>query len=149
MRTSVVTRYKEPLQQADILEPVAGEQDVLIRVEAAGLNPSAEKIRAPEFEQVLPGELALALGNDVAGTAAGAQAGVRSLQPGDEVYARPSADRIGTSTERAAIAGSNLATQACVGLERGRRPGRRRSSTSAPTGSVQSRSTSPSISAPP
>jgi NADPH:quinone reductase-like Zn-dependent oxidoreductase len=32
MRAFVVTGYKEPLQRADVPEPVVGEHDVLVRV---------------------------------------------------------------------------------------------------------------------
>ena len=39
MRAFVVTKYKAPPQEADVPEPVVGEHDVLVRVEAAGLNP--------------------------------------------------------------------------------------------------------------
>jgi len=90
----------------------------------------------------------LVLGNDAAGTVIAAEARVRGFQPGDEVY-RPGKNGIGTFTERVAIAEGDLAARACVGLERGPRPGRSSSSPSAPTGSIQSRSSLPSISAPP
>ncbi len=109
MRAFVVTKYGEPLTEADVPEPVVGERDVLVRVEAAGLNPLDEKIRAGEFKQVLPYELPLVLGNDVAGTVIGVGSGVRGFQPGDEVYARPDAGRIGTFSERIAVAEGDLA----------------------------------------
>ena len=41
MRAFVVTKYKEPVQEADVPESVVGEHDVLVRVDAAGLNRSA------------------------------------------------------------------------------------------------------------
>jgi len=109
MRAFVVTRYKEPLREADVPEPVAGAHDVLVRVEAAGLNPLDEKIRAGEFKQVLPYKLPLIPGNDVAGTVIRVGAGVRGFKPGDEVYARPGQDRIGTFAERIAVAEGDLA----------------------------------------
>ena len=46
MRAFVVSKYKEPLQEADVPEPVVGEHDVLVPVQAAGLNVVDEKIRA-------------------------------------------------------------------------------------------------------
>ena len=109
MRAFVVTKYKEPLQEADVPEPVVGAHDVLVRVEAAGLNPLDEKIRAGEFKQVLPYKLPLIPGNDVAGTVIRVGAGVRGFKPGDEVYARPGQDRIGTFAERIAVAEGDLA----------------------------------------
>ncbi|TWP49486.1 NADP-dependent oxidoreductase [Lentzea tibetensis] len=109
MRAFVVAKYKEPLQEADVPEPTVGEHDVLVRVEAAGLNPLDEKIRAGEFKQILPYKLPLILGNDVAGTVIGVGTAVRGFRPGDEVYGRPGQGRIGTFAERIAVAEGDLA----------------------------------------
>ena len=109
MRAFVVTKYKEPLQEAEVPEPTVGEHDVLVRVEAAGLNRLDEKIRAGEFKQILPYKLPLILGNDVAGTVIGVGTAVRGFKPGDEVYARPAQDRIGTFAERIAVAEGDVA----------------------------------------
>ncbi|GDY60887.1 hypothetical protein SAV14893_002800 [Streptomyces avermitilis] len=118
MRAFVVTKYKEPLQEADVPEPTVGEHDVLVRVEAAGLNPLDEKIRAGEFKQILPYKLPLILGNDVAGTVISVGTAVRGFKPGDEVYARPHQDRIGTFAERIAIAEDDLALKpASISME--------------------------------
>jgi NADPH:quinone reductase-like Zn-dependent oxidoreductase len=118
MRAFVVTKYKGPLQEADVPEPVVGERDVLVRVEAAGLNPLDEKIRAGEFKQILPYKLPLVLGNDVAGTVIGVGTEVRGFRLGDEVYARPDKDRIGTFAERIAVAEGDLALKpASIGME--------------------------------
>lgn len=118
MRAFVVTKYKEPLQEADVPEPTVGERDVLVRVEAAGLNPLDEKIRAGEFKQILPYKLPLILGNDVAGTVISVGKAVRGFQVGDQVYARPDQDRIGTFAERIAVAESDLALKpASISME--------------------------------
>ncbi len=68
MRAFVINRYKEPLREAEVAEPTVGERDVLVQVQAAGLNQLDEKIRLGEFKQILPYKLQLVLGNDVAGT---------------------------------------------------------------------------------
>jgi NADPH:quinone reductase-like Zn-dependent oxidoreductase len=120
MRAFVVTKYKAPLQEADLPEPVVGAHDVLVRVEATGLNPLDEKIRAGEFKQILPYKLPLTLGHELAGTAIGVGTKVHGFQPGDEVYGRPSKDRIGTFAERIAVAESDLALKpASVSMEEG------------------------------
>lgn len=91
---------------------------MLVRVEAAGLNPLDEKIRAGEFKQILPYKLPLILGNDVAGTVISVGTAVRGFKPGDEVYARPHQDRIGTFAERIAIAQGYLALKpASISME--------------------------------
>ncbi|WP_022893002.1 NADP-dependent oxidoreductase [Agromyces subbeticus] len=109
MRAFVVTKYKGPVHEADVPEPVVGEHDVLVRVDAAGLNPLDEGIRAGGFKQILRYRLPLILGNDLAGTVIRVGAKVRGFKPGDEVYARPDKDRIGTFAERIAVAEADLA----------------------------------------
>ncbi|SLK12355.1 NADP-dependent oxidoreductase [Arthrobacter sp. P2b] len=109
MRAFVVTQYKEPLREADVPEPTVGERDVLVQIHAAGLNQLDEKIRLGEFKQILPYKLQLVLGNDVAGTVLRVGAKVSQFKPGDEVYARPAQDRIGTFAERIAVAEEDLA----------------------------------------
>ncbi|MEP7765159.1 NADP-dependent oxidoreductase [Sanguibacter sp. 25GB23B1] len=109
MRAFVITEYRGPLHEADIPEPVVGDHDVLVQVQAAGLNQLDEKIRSGEFKQVLPYDLPLTLGHDVAGTVLGVGAKVRAFVAGDEVYARPRKDQIGTFAERVAVAEGDLA----------------------------------------
>ncbi|MDR6685716.1 alcohol dehydrogenase [Arthrobacter sp. 1088] len=109
MRAFVLKKYKEPLQEVDVPEPLVGEHDVLVQVKAAGLNQLDEKIRQGEFKQVLPYRLPLILGNDLAGVVVSVGAKVRSFKPGDEVFARPDKDRIGTFAERIAVAETDLA----------------------------------------
>ena len=109
MRAFVVSEYKGPLYEADVPEPVLGRSDVLVQVRAAGVNALDERIRAGEFKQILPYRLPQVLGNDVAGTVAAVGAEVCGFAPGDEVYARPNKDRIGTFAERIAVAEQDLA----------------------------------------
>lgn len=109
MRAFVVDRYKEPLRKAEVPEPVVGERDVLVQVQAAGLNVLDEKIRSGAFKSFLRYRLPQVMGNDVAGTVIGVGAGVRGFTLGDQVYARPDKDRIGTFAERIAVAEADLA----------------------------------------
>lgn len=46
MRAFVLSKYKTAVHEAEMPEPTVGEHDVLVRVEAAGLNQLDEKIRA-------------------------------------------------------------------------------------------------------
>lgn len=118
MRAFVVEKYKGPLQESNVPEPKVGERDVLVQVQAAGLNMLDEKIRAGEFKQILPYRLPLIAGNDVAGTVIRVGSKVRAFKPGDEVYARPGQDRIGTFAERIAIAEADLALKpASISME--------------------------------
>lgn len=109
MRAFVVKQYKGPLQHADVPEPVVGEHDVLVQVQAAGLNMLDEKIRVGELRQILPYPLPQILGNEVAGTVIGVGAKVQGFTLGDAVYGRPDKDRIGAFAERIAVAEADLA----------------------------------------
>lgn len=118
MRAFVLNKYKEPLQEVDVPEPVVGEHDVLVQVKASSMNQLDEKIRQGQFKQVLPYKLPLILGNDLAGVVVSVGAKVRSFKPGDEVFARPHQDRIGTFAERIAVAEVNLAIKpASISME--------------------------------
>ena len=109
MRAFVVTKYKAPLQEAQVPEPGVGARDVLVQVQAAGLNPLDMKIRAGEFKLILPYKLPLISGNDAAGTVIRVGPDVRGFKPGDEVYTRPHQNRPGTFAERIAVTEEDLA----------------------------------------
>ncbi|MGJ0389230.1 NADP-dependent oxidoreductase [Microbacterium sp. CGR1] len=109
MRAFVLTKYKRPLELRETAEPEIGDRDVLIRVEAVGLNQLDEKIRRGEFAQILPYSLPVVLGNDVAGTVIRVGGLVESFRPGDRVFARPDERRMGAFAERIAIAESDVA----------------------------------------
>lgn len=109
MKAFVIDKYKTGLRAAVVPEPEVGAHDVLVRVEAAGLNQLDEKIRLGEFKQILPYPLPLVLGHDLAGTVLQVGTNVRRFRPGDEVFAKPGKDRIGTFAERIAVAEADLA----------------------------------------
>ncbi len=111
MKAFTIDRYgkKEPGRLADMPEPEVRDDDVLIEVHAASVNPLDGKIKSGEFKLILPYRLPLILGNDVAGKVLRVGAKVKDFKPGDEVYARPDDDRIGTFAERIAIKASSVA----------------------------------------
>jgi len=73
------------------------------------VNPLDAKIMAGEFKLVLPYKPPFALGNDLAGVVDQVGSEVRRFGPGDEVYARPDAGRIGTFAELIAVDERDLA----------------------------------------
>lgn len=101
MKAFILDRYgkKERLRIGEVPEPELREGDVLVQVHAAGVNPVDFKIRNGELKVVLPYRLPLILGNDVAGVVVRVGPAVRRFKPGDEVYARPEKNRIGTFAE--------------------------------------------------
>ncbi|QFU91813.1 NADP-dependent oxidoreductase [Amycolatopsis sp. YIM 10] len=110
MRAFIVDRYGTgDLRAGEVPEPEVGAHDVLVQVHAAGVNVLDAKIRKGEFKLVLPYRTPFVLGNDVAGVVVRVGARVRKFKPGDEVYARPDKDRIGTFAEFIAIGEDDLA----------------------------------------
>lgn len=111
MKAFVVDRYgrKNGLRAGEMPEPELRDDDVLVQIHAAGVNPLDSKIRDGEFKLILPYRLPLILGNDLAGVVVRVGSRVRQFRPGDEVYARPDADRIGTFAELIAVREASLA----------------------------------------
>src|SRR5580692_3971099 len=105
MKAFVVDRYgrKSGIRAADMPVPEPREDDVLIQIHAAGVNPLDAKIRDGEFKLILPYRLPLILGNDVAGVVVQVGRGVRRFKVGDKVYARPPQDLIGSFAELIAM----------------------------------------------
>src|SRR6266852_8459015 len=109
MKAFVVDRYKSAVSLGEMPEPEVRDDDVLVQVHAASLNQLDSKIRDGEFKLILPYRLPLILGNDVAGVAVRVGSTARRFKPGDEVYARPHRDRIGTFAEFIAMNEADVA----------------------------------------
>ncbi|WP_109513532.1 NADP-dependent oxidoreductase [Pseudomonas ovata] len=104
MKAFSIDRYgKHSGSFNEVPEPAVGPHDVLVQVHAASVNLLDAKIRTGEFKLILPYALPQALGNDLAGVVVGTGPAVQRFKPGDEVYARPPQDRIGTFAERIAV----------------------------------------------
>lgn len=101
MKAFIVERYGEKGggRLGEMPEPELRDDDVLVQVHAAGVNPLDYKIRNGEFKLLLPYRLPLILGNEVAGVVVRVGSRARRFKPGDEVYARPDKDRIGAFAE--------------------------------------------------
>ena len=85
MYVYVVEEANGPFLRVDLLRPTLGENGVLIRIQASGVNPLDTKIRAGDAahaKQPLPAVLGL----DMAGTVEEVGNGVTKFNPGDEVY---------------------------------------------------------------
>jgi NADPH:quinone reductase-like Zn-dependent oxidoreductase len=88
---------------------VPGPDDVLVEVEAAGLNPLDSKIRDGAFKPILPYKPPLVLGHELAGTVVAIGAKVRRVKVGDAIYARPRDGQIGAFAERITVKEADLA----------------------------------------
>jgi len=111
MKALVVDRYKKKgaLRFGDMPEPDLRDNDVLVEIHAAGVNPLDSKIRDGEFKLILPYRLPLILGNELAGVVVRVGPKVRRFKSGHEVYARPDKNRIGTFAEFIAMNEADVA----------------------------------------
>lgn len=109
MRAFAFSQYKQPLNEVTIPEPEVGDNDVLIAVEASGVNHLDERIRLGEFKAFLPYPTPLVLGHEAAGTVISTGSAVTGFAAGDRVYTRPRDFRIGTFTERIAVDAADVA----------------------------------------
>src|SRR6266705_6188158 len=101
MKAFILDRYgkTDGERAGEMRDPELRDDDVLIQIHAASVNPLDSKIRDGAFKLFLPYRLPLILGNDLAGVVVRVGSRVRRFKPGDEVYARPDQDRIGTFAE--------------------------------------------------
>lgn len=86
MKAAFISRTGEPdvIQYGDLPEPQAGPHDVLVRVEAAALNPIDTYIRSGAIPQPL--QFPYIPGCDLAGTVEACGKGVSRFQPGQRVW---------------------------------------------------------------
>ncbi len=120
MKAFVVDRYgnNEVVRAAELPNPELRDDDVLVQVHAASVNPLDLRIRDGKLKLILRYRLPLILGNDLAGVVVRVGSRVRRFKPGDAVYARADEERIGTFAELISIsegAGANKPTT--LGME--------------------------------
>lgn len=99
----------EVMRVEDAPLPVLADDDVLVRVVAAAINPVDWKIRQGYLKDMLPHKMPLILGWDVSGVVAAVGAKVTTFKIGDEVYSRPDISRDGAYAEYIAVRESELA----------------------------------------
>ena len=106
MRAFVLDAYgaiADHVQLADVADPVAGPEEVVIEIHAASLNPIDFKIVRGDLKRVSKYRLPRPFGFDASGVVLSAGARTTRFKPGGLVYARASRDTIGTFAERIAL----------------------------------------------
>ncbi|WP_405928834.1 NADP-dependent oxidoreductase [Streptomyces griseus] len=105
MKAFLIERYgdRAGVRAGEVPDPEVGADDVLVKIHAASVNPLDLKLRDGAFKAFLPYRLPLVLGNDLAGTVVRVGPAVTRFAVGDEIYARPDKDRIGTFAELIAV----------------------------------------------
>src|SRR5205814_9422606 len=102
-------RIKGAVGLGEMPDAVVGDDAVVVHVYAATVNRLGSRIRCGECKLIRPYPLPLILGNARAGVVVRVGSNVRRFKAGDEVYARPHQDRIGTFAEFIAMNESDVA----------------------------------------
>ncbi|MFE9997728.1 NADP-dependent oxidoreductase [Streptomyces avermitilis] len=113
MKTFMIERYgdKAGVRAGEMPDPQVGADDILVQIHAASVNPLDLRLRDGDFKAFLPYRLPLILGNDLAGVVVQVGSAVTRFAVGDEVYARPDKDRIGTFAELIAVHQDDVAAK--------------------------------------
>ncbi|MDA2384867.1 NADP-dependent oxidoreductase [Bacillus cereus] len=110
MKAMIIDKYgKVPMRMAEVPTPEINEYEVLAEIHAASINPIDFKIRDGKVKMLLKYEMPLILGNDFAGVITKVGSKVTRFKVGDEIYARPRKNKIGTFAEYIAIHEDDIA----------------------------------------
>ncbi|UYX50296.1 NADP-dependent oxidoreductase [Bacillus thuringiensis] len=110
MRAMVIDKYgKVPMRMTEMPTPEINEYEVLAEIHAASINPIDFKIRDGKVKLLLKYKMPLILGNDFSGVIVKVGTKVTQFKVGDEIYARPRKNKIGTFTEYIAIHEDDIA----------------------------------------
>jgi NADPH:quinone reductase-like Zn-dependent oxidoreductase len=99
------------LRLDEVPVPAIADDEVLIKVHAAGVNPVDWKIREGWLKDFIPHRLPLIPGWDVSGTVEAVGTGVDGFLPGDDVYTRPDIARDGGYAEYIAVKADEVAAK--------------------------------------
>ncbi|SCB00476.1 Uncharacterized protein BWINRA5_03910 [Bacillus mycoides] len=110
MRAMAIDKYgKVPMRMTEMPTPEINEYEVLAEIHAASINPIDFKIRDGKVKLLLKYKMPLILGNDFSGVIVKVGTKVTQFKVGDEIYARPRKDKIGTFAEYIAIHEDDIA----------------------------------------
>jgi NADPH:quinone reductase-like Zn-dependent oxidoreductase len=105
MKAVVIERYggTEELKHTIVDKPEVKDNDILIEIFAASVNPVDWKIREGYLQEKIQYDFPVILGLDAAGVVKEVGKNVRRFKPGDDVFTRPDITRDGTYAEYVAV----------------------------------------------
>jgi NADPH:quinone reductase-like Zn-dependent oxidoreductase len=86
MKALALSSFDDPISLIEVADPVAGPDEVLVRVAAASLNPYDAFVASGAAKGYMPYEFPAVLGGDVAGTVEALGDGVDGFVVGDRVF---------------------------------------------------------------
>lgn len=113
MKAAQISEYGDPavVHVVDINKPTPKEGQVVVEVHGSSLNPFDTTIRVGNMKDMIPLELPITLGGDIAGVVSEVGEGVTNVIVGDKVYGQANvvAGNSGAFAEYAATAASQVA----------------------------------------
>lgn len=112
MKAAVLTHYDKKGTELDIREiptPVPEEDEVLVKIMTAAVNPLDNMIIRGEVKLIVPYAMPLVMGNEFAGVVEKNGKNAARFKPGDRVYGRMPLKKIGAFAEYAAVQETALA----------------------------------------
>lgn len=112
MKIAQLKKYNKDSIRLNLAEapiPEVTENDVLLKVVAAGVNPLDNMISRGEVKLITPYKLPLIAGNEVVGIVDSVGSKVRRFKKGDRVFARLPLNRIGAFAEYVSVDSAALA----------------------------------------
>ncbi|MBR1660619.1 MAG: NADP-dependent oxidoreductase [Oscillospiraceae bacterium] len=106
MKAAVLSGYDKrgrTLEIWDVPMPEMKDNDVLVKIRTAGVNPLDNMIIRGEVRMIVPYSFPLVMGNEFVGIVEKTGKNVRKFLPGERVYGRMELKRIGAFAEYAAI----------------------------------------------
>ena len=112
MKAAVLTHYDKngtELEIREISTPVPEEDEVLVKIMTAAVNPLDNMIIRGEVKLIVPYAMPLVMGNEFAGVVEKTGKNATHFKPGDRVYGRMPLKKIGAFAEFAAVKETALA----------------------------------------
>ena len=103
MKAAILDKKNQDLEIKDVPVPEIGENEVLVKVKYAGVNPLDNMIVREEVKLITPYKYPLVMGNEFSGVVEKTGSNVADFNEGDRVYARMPLDKIGAFAEYVAI----------------------------------------------
>lgn len=103
MKAAVLNKKNEDLEIKEVPMPEIDEDDVLVKVKYAGVNPLDNMIVREEVKLITPYKYPLVMGNEFSGIVEKTGSSVTDFTEGDRAYARMPLNKIGAFAEYVAI----------------------------------------------
>ncbi len=112
MKAAILESYNKngnDLVIKDIEIPKISDNEVLVKIKTAGVNPLDNMIVRGDVKLIVPYKMPLVMGNEFVGVIESKEADVKNFNVGDRVYARMPLNKIGAFAEYAAVPTSAIA----------------------------------------